>query len=97
MARGNPSGLAEFPLSNDIVNHMWKKKCTHNPMNHVWYKLKNVQVGLKELNTKQFSNIQEKISDAQRHLTEVQDELAHSFTDQQLHIQEKEAVTKLRF
>lgn len=54
-------------------------------MVQVWKKLKQVKVGLKQLNTQQFSNIQEKIHQAQSDLDAIQNHQLYSHQDAQLH------------
>ncbi|KAM3233638.1 hypothetical protein P3L10_018997 [Capsicum annuum] len=77
---------AEF---QHIVAAIWSSKVQSCPMEKIWKKLKLMKGDMKELNSKEFSNVETKVQSFRKQLKDVHILLRTSLTDQQLYDEEK--------
>lgn len=90
------NALADHKDFDKIVHQQWQANTPGCKMKQVWHKLKQVKLGLKELNSKEFANIENKIQQAQDDLDDIQTQLSTNFGDEDLHIRETEAVKRVK-
>ncbi|XP_021743974.1 uncharacterized protein LOC110710018 [Chenopodium quinoa] len=62
----------------------------------IWQNLKSVKKNLKDLNTKYFANVDEKVDVALAYLKAIQDQLAVDYSNSDLHVKEAEAVSMVK-
>ena len=79
-----------------VVRAAWNINAKGTGLQRLWYKMKNVKMGLKQLHTKEFSGITDKIKEWEGILDCIQTELQASHMDVDLHQREQEATTQLR-
>ena len=65
-------------------------------MQRLWYKMKNVKIGLKQLHTKEFSGINDKIKEWEGKLDNIQTEMQTTPMADDLHQREHDATTQVR-
>ena len=78
----------------DKVDEVWRKDYGNSKMKQVWWKLKNLQLVLTQLNNKEFKYVGKQIEMARVEIENVQDQLKEKVTDELVRM-EKELLKKL--
>lgn len=76
--------LADHDQFEETVKAGWNTSVAGNAMYSIWQKLKAVKNGLKQLHIQHFANIEDEIKMASESLLQVQNALAHDYTNAEL-------------
>ena len=79
-----------------VVREAWQTTTKGTGLQKLWYKMKNVKIGLKQLHTKEFSGINDKIKEWEGNLYNIQTAMQTSPMADELHQREQEATIQVR-
>ena len=88
--------LCEHKDFQQVVRAAWKTQSKGTGLQRFWNKMKKVKMGLKQLHSREFAGIKEKIKEWEDTLNCVQSELQASHMDVDLHQRELEAIFQVR-
>lgn len=90
------NAIADHEKFEEVVSEAWKAAAGCCSMSTIWYKLKKVKEGLKQLNTHEFAQVAANIEEAREDLRKVQVEIQQDNFNATLHQQEREFTSNLR-
>ncbi|XP_070029278.1 uncharacterized protein [Nicotiana sylvestris] len=88
--------IAEHHNFLEVVNKAWQIPMRGSWMNRVWMRLKGMKEGLKQINTKKFRGIDERIKTLRKQLAEVQAQMRSHDHNPTLFAQEKDTKNSWR-
>lgn len=89
--------LASHHQFLEVFSECWRRNMTGNSIFQVWQKLKQVKVGLKQLNVRHLENVKQQVAAASASLSQIQQRLGDDISNSLLQAQEKEGIQKWKY